>query len=252
VDEAGQVSLAKLAAISTQTTNIVCLGDQMQLPQPIQGTHQGDSACSILDYFLADSPTVPPDRGVFLNKTYRMHKDVNRFISEAIYGGRLGNDPDCDRQEIVLTASVGDSVTSGTGIHYLEAPHRGNKQASQEEVELIGPLVEALHTCSWTNKEGETLPLGADDILVVAPFNYQVNELKKQIGDLARVGTVDLFQGQEAPVVIVSMAASVAADSARGVDFLLNKNRMNVAISRAKALAVVVASDSLLEGSRVG
>jgi uncharacterized protein len=249
VDEAGQVSLAKLAAMSTQATNIICLGDQMQLPQPIQGTHPGDSACSILDYFLLDSPTVPPDRGIFLNRTYRMHRDVNCFISDAVYSGRLGNDPACDQQEILLNDNARKLVASGTGIHYLELPHSGNRQASPEEVSLIQQLVAALSACNWRDKHGEIKPITAEDILVVAPFNYQVNELKKRIGQQARVGTVDLFQGQEAPVVIVSMTASLAADSARGVDFLLNKNRMNVAVSRAKALTIVIASDTLLDGS---
>lgn len=249
VDEAGQVSLAKLAAMSNQAKNIICLGDQMQLPQPIQGTHPGDSACSILDYFLQDTPTVPPEKGIFLNRTYRMHKGVNGFVSDAIYSGRLGNDPACDRQEVHLVGALRDLPPRGTGILYLEAAHTGNKQASQEEVELIVPIVEALYGSSWSDKEGVQKSFTPEDILVVAPFNYQVNELKKKVGALARVGTVDLFQGQEAPVVILSMAASVATESTRGVDFLLNKNRLNVAISRAKALAIVVASDTLLEGS---
>ena len=85
--------------------------------------------------------------------------------------------------------------------------------------------------------------------MVVAPYNYQVNELSKVLQLDARVGTVDMFQGQEAPVVIISMAASRAIDSPRGAEFLLNINRLNVAISRAKALAVVVHSEKLLEGA---
>ena len=127
--------------------------------------------------------------------------------------------------------------------------HSGNKQASPEEVDLIGNLVNALEGSSWTDKQGIDHPVGAKDILVVAPFNYQVNELKKRIGDSARIGTVDLFQGQEAPIVIVSMTASIAADSPRGIDFLLSRNRINVAVSRAQALAIVVGSETLLDGS---
>ncbi len=251
VDEAGQVCLANLAAMSTQTKNIVCLGDQMQLPQPIQGTHPGDSACSILDYFLQDTPTVPPEKGIFLNRTYRMHEGVNSFVSEAMYSRRLGNDPACNRQEVQLAGALQELIGTGTGIRYLETAHSRNTQVSQEEIDLIVPIVHSLHESSWTDKHGTHQPLASDDILIVAPFNYQVNELKKKVGALARVGTVDLFQGQEAPVVILSMAASTAADSVRGVDFLLNRNRLNVAISRAKALAVVVASDALLDGSPV-
>lgn len=249
IDEAGQVSIANLAAMSPQAENIVCLGDQMQLPQPVQGTHPEESSLSILDYFLLDQSTVPRDMGIFLNRTYRMHKNVNRFISEAIYGGRLENDPLCDRQEINLNQDASRWLSRESGIEYIEVPHTGNKQASLEEVETIVSLVDALQGCSWIDKQGADHPVRAEDILVVAPFNYQVNELKKNIGPSARVGTVDLFQGQEAPIVIVSMTASIAAESPRGLDFLLSKNRINVAISRAQALAIVVGSDSLLDGS---
>lgn len=249
IDEAGQVSLAKLAAMCPQAANIICLGDQMQLPQPIQGTHPGDSACSILDYFLMERATVPPELGIFLNQTFRMHQEVNHFISQAIYNGRLGNDPLCDNQKILLDAAAANLIPVGTGIHYLEIAHTGNKQASSEECEYIAQLVNALGNCHWVDKHGVEQSLTREDILVVAPFNYQVNELRKSVGDSARIGTVDLFQGQEAPIVIISMAASVAADSARGVDFLLNQNRLNVAVSRAKALAIIVASKTLLEGT---
>ena len=249
IDEAGQVSIANLAAMSPQAENIVCLGDQMQLPQPVQGSHPEDSSLSILDYFLLGQSTVPPDMGIFLNRTYRMHENVNRFISEAIYGGRLGNDPACDLQEIHLEHNAKAEISASNGIRYIEVPHSGNKQASLEEVECIASLIKSLEGSTWTDKKGADHPVEPKDILVVAPFNYQVNELKKKIGNSARVGTVDLFQGQEAPVVIISMTASTAEDSARGLDFLLSKNRINVAISRAQALAVVVAGNSLLEGS---
>jgi len=249
IDEAGQVSIANLAAMSPQAKNIVCLGDQMQLPQPVQGSHPEDSGLSILDYFLLDQSTVPADMGIFLNRTYRMHKNVNRFISDAIYGGRLGNDPDCDLQEIHLEQDAHEAISASNGIRYIEVSHSGNKQASLEEVERIVSLIKSLEGSTWTDKKGIDHPVKPKDILVVAPFNYQVNELKKRVGESARVGTVDLFQGQEAPIVIVSMTASIAADSARGLEFLLSKNRINVAISRAQALAVVVASDTLLHGS---
>ncbi len=136
-----------------------------------------------------------------------------------------------------------EEIRDGRAITDMIA-HSGNRQASLEEVEKISSLVNALRKSKWTDKNGNDHAVQAKDILVVAPFNYQVNELKKKIGDLARVGTVDLFQGQEAPVVIVSMTASIAADSARGVGFLLSKNRINAAVSRAQALAIVVAGQS--------
>lgn len=251
IDEAGQVSLANLVAMSSQAKNIVCLGDQMQLPQPLQGTHPGESGMSILDFALKGHDTVLPEMGIFLNRTYRMHQEINAFISEGIYESRLINDPKCDMQEIILNEQAPTLIQKGSGIQYIEVDHNGNKQASSEEVACISQLVQQLKQCHWRNKEGEISPLHPDDIMVVAPFNYQVNELTKVLGDSARVGTVDKFQGQEAPVVIVSMTASKASESARGADFLLNKNRINVAVSRAQVLVIVVASSTLLEGTPI-
>lgn len=249
IDEAGQVSLANLVAMSAQAKNIVCLGDQMQLPQPVEGTHPGDSGLSILDYTLQEHATIPPDMGIFLNRTYRMHKDVNALISEGIYESRLQNDPACNHQAIQFNASQSHWLKQETGIQTIQVAHEGNKQASLEEVEVIKALYQELLQASWRDKSQHEREISAHDILVVAPFNYQVNELKKALGDDARVGTVDKFQGQEAPVVIVSMAASKASESARGIDFLLNKNRINVAVSRAQALAIVIASTTLLDGA---
>jgi uncharacterized protein len=164
----------------------------MQLPQPVQGSHPEESSLSILDYFLLGQSTVPADMGIFLNRTYRMHKNVNRFISEAIYGGRLGNDPACDLQEIHLEHDAQPAISASNGIRYIEVPHSGNKQASPEEVDCIASLIKSLEDSTWNDKEGAVHPVKPNDILVVAPFNYQVNELKKKVGDSARIGTVDL------------------------------------------------------------
>lgn len=246
VDEAGQVSIANLIAMARVAQNIVVMGDQMQLPQPVQGTHPGDSGMSVLDYLLKDMRTIPAEQGIFLNRTYRMHNDVNRFISTMIYEGRLENHPDCDNQRIIYPANT---QLPQTGIAPIALVHANNKQYSAEEVTKVTELVQQFLTCQFQQKNGTTRAITANDILVVAPFNHQVNELKKAIGFNARVGTVDLFQGQEAPIVIVSMTASQAIDSPRGVDFLLNINRLNVAVSRAQALAVVVHAESLLDGT---
>ena len=246
VDEAGQVSIANLIAMARVARNIVVMGDQMQLPQPVQGTHPGDSGKSVLDFLLDDLRTIPAEKGIFLNRTYRMHNDVNQFISTMIYEGRLENHLACDNQKIIYPVATSFPET---GIFPVCIPHSGNKQHSPEEVSKITELVNHFLTCTFREKDGSVRPVTTGDILVVAPFNHQVNELKKHIGSRARVGTVDLFQGQEAPIVIVSMAASQAVDSPRGVDFLLNINRLNVAISRAQALAVVVHAESLLEGT---
>lgn len=246
VDEAGQVSIANLIAMGHVANNIVVMGDQMQLPQPVQGTHPRDSGKSVLDYLLDDLRTIPAEKGIFLNRTYRMHDNVNQFISSMIYEGRLENHPSCDNQKIIYPT---ESDFAETGIVPVSVNHTDNKQHSAEEVAKVTELIDLFLKCSFQEKDGSHRTITANDILVVAPFNHQVNELKKHIGFNARVGTVDLFQGQEAPIVIVSMAASQAIDSPRGVDFLLNINRLNVAISRAQALAVVVHAESLLEGS---
>ncbi|WJG08085.1 TM0106 family RecB-like putative nuclease [Aliiglaciecola sp. LCG003] len=249
IDEAGQVSVAYLIAMAKNANNIVVMGDQMQLPQPLQGSHPGDSSLSILDYQLQEHATVPIDKGVFLNRSYRMHSAVNQFISEMVYEGRLDNDANCDRQHIHFPKQHHTSLIESAGIIAIPLDHSGNKQSSAEEVALIRLLVDDLLKSEHTDKNGNKKPITGSDILVVAPFNHQVNELKKTLGFDARVGTVDLFQGQEAPVVIVSMTASIAAESARGADFLLSINRLNVAISRAQALAIVVYSETLLQGS---
>jgi superfamily I DNA and/or RNA helicase len=221
----------------------------MQLPQPLQGTHPGESGLSILDYQLQGHATVPVEQGIFLNRSYRMHSKVNQFISDMVYEGRLDNDPLCDNQAINLPTAHHSTLTKPSGILPIAIKHAGNKQSSPEEVQLIRELVDDLLKSQHSDKNRKIKPITAADILVVAPFNHHVNELKKALGFDAKVGTVDLFQGQEAPIVIVAMTASIASESSRGADFLLSINRLNVAISRAKALAIVVYSDTLLQGS---
>lgn len=249
IDEAGQVSIAYFVAMAKRAKNVVVMGDQMQLPQPVQGTHPGDSGLSILDYQLQNQRTVKVEQGIFLNRSYRMHKDINTFISNMVYEGRLLNDLACDKQQVNHAKQQDDIALPSSGIVSLSVQHSGNKQSSSEEVSIIKRLVTQLHNSLFTDKQGNTKQIGGNDILVVAPFNHQVSELKKVLGFDARVGTVDLFQGQEAPVVIVSMTSSIAADSPRGLSFLLSINRLNVAVSRAQALAIVVHSESFLEGA---
>jgi predicted RecB family nuclease len=249
IDEAGQVSIAYFVAMARKAKNVVVMGDQMQLPQPVQGTHPGDSGLSILDYQLQQHRTVPVGQGIFLNRSYRMHKDINQFISNLVYEGRLQNDPACDKQQVIHGRQANDIELKASGIVSLAVEHNGNKQSSTEEISVIKKLVAQLHKSQFTDKNGRARDIDRNDILVVAPYNYQVNELKKELGFDARVGTVDLFQGQEAPIVIVSMTSSIAADSPRGLSFLLSINRLNVAVSRAQALAIVVHSETFLDGA---
>jgi predicted RecB family nuclease len=245
VDEAGQVSLANLVASGTAARNIVLLGDQMQLSQPIQGVHPGRSGESALDYLLDGLATIPPDRGIFLPTSFRMHADVCRFISEAVYDGRLHPEVDNQRQTLLFGSGAHPALRP-TGIVFLPLEHDGNSQRSQEEAELVRALYASLLAQQYRNKKGEEKRMTADNILVVAPYNSQVNLLRSMLPAGARVGTIDKFQGQEAEAVLISMATSSGEYLPRNIEFLYDKNRLNVAISRAKCLAVVVASPALL------
>jgi uncharacterized protein len=245
IDEAGQVSLANLVASGTAATNLVLLGDQMQLAQPIQGVHPGRSGESTLDYLLDGLATIPPDRGIFLPTSFRMHADVCRFISDAVYDGRLHPEPANQLQALVLGGRA-HAALRPTGIVFLPLQHDGNSQRSAEEADAIKALYASLLDQRFRNKKGDERRMGADNILVVAPYNSQVNLLKSVLPAGARVGTIDKFQGQEAEAVLISMATSSGDYLPRNIEFLYDKNRLNVAISRAKCLAVVVASPALL------
>jgi uncharacterized protein len=245
VDEAGQVSLANLVASGTAAKNLVLLGDQMQLGQPIQGVHPGRSGESALDYLLDGLATIPPDRGIFLPTTYRMHADVCRFISDAVYDGRLNPEPANQQQALLLDSGAHPALRS-TGIAFLPLEHDGNSQRSAEEADAIRALYASLLEQRFRDKQGEERRMGPDNILVVAPYNSQVNLLRSVLPPGARVGTIDKFQGQEAEAVLISMATSSGDYLPRNIEFLYDKNRLNVAISRAKCLAVVVASPALL------
>ena len=260
VDEAGQVAVANLIAMSRACHNLILMGDQMQLGQPSQGTHPADSGLSVLDYLLRDTPTIPDTMGVFLGTTYRMHSQVNQFVSDLIYEGKLASHPSSDCRIIEVPAGYSQRhpsspLTREAGLVFVPVEHTGNSQASDEEVERIRQLVGDLlgrrfHT---GNPDRPTRPIGWDDMLFVAPYNHQVSKLRLALGEQAKVGSVDKFQGQEAPVVFLSMCASDPAESPRGLDFLFDKNRINVAISRAQSLAIVVANPSIgrVQSSRV-
>jgi uncharacterized protein len=237
VDEAGQVSLADALAMGTSARTLVLLGDPVQLAQVSQGTHPGGSGASALEHLLGDAQTIPEDRGLFLERSYRMHPDVCRYISDAFYESRLEPAAGCERQ----------STSLGTGLRFLPVEHEGNRRASPEEVACVRDEFERLLGQVWTDAEGVARPVGLDDVLVVAPYNEQVKSLAEALPPGARVGTVDKFQGQQAPVVFFSMATSSGEDMPRNLEFLLSRNRLNVAVSRAKCLAYVVASPKLLE-----
>lgn len=241
VDEAGQLSLVDALVASTAAKNVVLLGDPLQLPQVAQATHPNRSGDSVLEHVLGEDETMPAARGVFLSETRRMHPDVCAFISESIYQGRLTSYPDCAQQ----------TTKFGTGLRWLTAEHAGCSTESQAEADLIADEIERLIGTRWTNDKGKVAAITPDDVMVVAPYNDQVNLLRRALDGRPAtrgvpVGTVDKFQGQEAAAVFFSMTASTAADAPRGTEFLFSRNRLNVAISRARCLAYLVCTEQLV------
>jgi uncharacterized protein len=247
VDEAGQVSLANLVGMAPCARSLVLLGDPMQLPQPTQGVHPGESGLSALDYVLRGYATVPADFGVFLPATRRLHPDVCRFVSGAFYEGRLFPREGLERRVVRRrAAATDDPVPFESGLVFVPVPHEGNTQRSDEEVEAVVRLLSSLVGREVTDLDGR--PSGVlriEDIVIVTPYNQQRRVLRSRLPQGARVGTVDKFQGQEARVSIVSLTASDPASAARGLDFVLDRRRLNVAISRAQSLAIVVGSPAL-------
>lgn len=250
VDEAGQVSVANLVGMSRATHNIVLIGDQMQLGQPTQGSHPGESGLSVLDYYMGTRATIPDNQGIFLGITWRMHPNVNQFISEAIYEGRLHAAKGNENQLIRVPNGYAGALDQEADVVVVPVEHTGNTQASDEEVEQIAKLTQELIGRTKISKTGAETKVGWQDILYVAPYNFQVNKLKNRLAQLpggaaAQIGSVDKFQGQEAAIVFLSMCSSDANESARGLDFLFDERRLNVAVSRAKSLAVIVMNPSL-------
>ena len=244
VDEAGQVALANLIAAGTCAHNIVLLGDQMQLSQPVQGVHPGRSGDSALDYMLDGAATIAGDRGIFLATSYRMHPDVCRFISDAVYDGRLEPEAGNVHRTLVLNGTA-HPLLRAAGIVHAAIAHQGCSQASEPEAALVREIYASALRQRYTDRDGVEQAMSPENILVVAPYNVQVNLLRRVLPDGARVGTVDKFQGQEAELVIVSMTTSSEQDLPRHIEFLYSKNRLNVAVSRAKCLAIVIANPAL-------
>lgn len=242
VDEAGQVSIANILAMARCARNIVLVGDPMQLPQPLQGSHPGDSGRSCLEYLIGEHRVVPADRGIFMPVSRRMHPRVCGFISAAVYEGRLTSDAAAGRQSLVTPAGT---EISGAGLRAVE--HDGRSQVSPEEIEGIAARIAELDGSVFVDRDGRERALSRSDILVVAPYNAQVNALRARLHPSIRVGTVDKFQGQEAPVCLVSMTTSSGEELPRDIAFLFSLNRINVAVSRAQASAMVFANFALLE-----
>ena len=250
VDEAGQMSLANVLATAQAARSLVLLGDPQQLEQPLQSSHPEGSEVSALYHVLNGEATIPADKGLFLAETWRLHPDIARFTSEVYYEDRVVSRPGLERQAILLEEGAGAgpfAACVGAGLRFVPVTHSGNSARSVEEVATIKSLVEhLLQHGRWRDREDVGRPLGVDDVLIVAPYNAQVSALAEALPALkARIGTVDRFQGQEAPVVIYSMTSSSPEDAPRGMEFLYNRFRFNVATSRAKALCILVGSPAL-------
>lgn len=247
VDEASQMSLANAVAIGTCARSIVLIGDQNQLPMVTQGVQPVGAAASSLEHIVGSALTVPADRGLFLATSRRMHPDVNAFISGAFYDDRLETHPDTRRRVV----DGQHRILSGSGVRWLPVRHTGNGPRSREEAEVVAAAVRDLIGMTWTAGDGRHRQLTVDDVIVVAPYNAQVAEiqaaLERLIGSRGNVGTVDKFQGREGVVAIYSMASSSREDAPRDMTFLYSRNRLNVAISRAQSLALLIASPTLLD-----
>jgi predicted RecB family nuclease len=243
VDEAGQMSLADVLAVSQAAKCIILLGDPQQLEQPLQGTHPPGVAVSALQHVLGDAETMPPERGRFLAETWRLAPAVCDFTSEVFYEGRLKPHAGCERQKL-----IGPARFAGSGLWFVPVDHDGNQNSSDEETSVVAGIVRELlqSHAGWIDMNGIEHPLTANDILIVSPYNAQVFNLADRIPNV-KIGTVDKFQGQEAPVVIYSMATSSPEDAPRGMEFLYSINRFNVATSRARCAVILVANPRLFE-----
>jgi uncharacterized protein len=252
VDEAGQMSLANVLAVSGAARNLVLLGDPQQLSQVKKGAHPPGADASALEHVLAGEPVIDPTRGIFLAETWRLHPDVNAFTSAAFYRGELHSAPAAARQALEAPGRL-----SGTGVRWVPIVHRGNHSSSEEEAEAVVELYQDLLSGRWTDADGRERPLTPEDLLVIAPYNAQVELLEERLtGFVAAapvaagepwVATVDKIQGQQGAVAIYSMATSSQEEMPRSIEFLYSLNRLNVATSRGRCLAVVVASPDLLK-----
>jgi len=243
IDEAGQMSLAMALTAARAAKNVILPGDPQQLEQPQKAAHPEGSDVAALGHLIGEHQTISEDQGVFLDKTYRMHPAICQFTSEQYYDGRLHSHPGLKHQQISA-----DTNHLNQQLVYVPVEHNSSQSRSPEEVQAIASLISNLTNGAhqWTDHEQNVRPLEHSDILVVAPYNAQVALLKASLPEGIKVGTVDKFQGQEAPVVIYSMTSSSVEDAPRGMSFLFSPNRFNVATSRARGSVFVFGSPELI------
>jgi len=243
VDEAAQMSLANVLAVSQAAKTVVLIGDPRQLDQPMQGSHPEGTDVSALDHILGAERTIPADKGLFLEETWRLHPAICAYTSELFYDGKLRSKEGLEKQVIKGAGPVSES-----GLYFLPVAHSGNQNCSPEEAQAVGRLVRAIlaSNATWVDREDKEKPITLDDVVIITPYNAQVFEIQQCLPG-ARVGTVDKFQGQQAPIAIYSTATSSHADAPRGMEFLYSLNRLNVATSRAKCVSILVGSPQIFE-----
>jgi predicted RecB family nuclease len=243
IDEAGQMALADVVAVSRSAKNVVLIGDPQQLDRPLKGSHPPGAESSALQHLLGEHQTIPDSMGLLLPETWRLHPGICTFTSELFYEGRLSPRAFNRNREI-----FGHPWLNGAGLWFVPVDHQANRNSSAEEIEVIARIVESLlqPKVKWSYGIGNDRQLTPKDILIVAPFNAQVADLTARMPDV-QIGTVDKFQGQEAPVVIYSLTTSSPEDAPRGMEFLYSLNRLNVATSRAMSNVILVGSPRLFE-----
>lgn len=244
IDEAGQFSLAPTIAASVAADRLLLLGDPQQLPQVSQGSHPEPVDTSALGWLIGGHDTLTPELGYFLADTRRMRAELTDVVSELSYEGRLRSHASAGEREV---AGAGPA-----GLSWHPVAHSGNVTHSVEEAREVIRIVRLALDGTLHNGSEPPRALTQLDVIVVAPYNAQVECVSDALaaaglGDV-RVGTVDKFQGQEAVFAIVTLAASSPEDVPRGLDFLLMRNRLNVAISRAQWAAHLISSDRLGSG----
>ncbi|WP_417564291.1 TM0106 family RecB-like putative nuclease [Microbacterium sp.] len=247
IDEAGQFSLASTVAVAAATQRLLLLGDPQQLPQVSQGIHPEPVDASALGWVMGEASVLPPEYGFFLDRSWRMHPALAEPVSQLSYAGELASQPGADERAVAGVEP---------GLHPVAVRHHGNATASEQEAAEVVRIVRDLLGRSFTpsatlDADASARPLAQTDIIVVTPYNAQQVVVERALADAGfgavPVGTVDKFQGQEAAVSIVSLAASSGKDAPRGLEFLLLQNRLNVAISRAKVAAYLVYAPGLLD-----
>jgi predicted RecB family nuclease len=244
IDEASQVSLANAVGMSRAAKNMVLLGDQNQLEQPTKGKHPDKAGFSVLNFFLDGHDTVPPEVGLFLDVSYRLHPEICSFVSHHCYESRLQPAPGNEKQTISLPKKT-RWVTKPSGILFSPVEHDDGGQGSEAEADRCLQIFEELCGCTYNDKDGKKRKLTLEDFLFISPYNLQARYIRERLPKGAKVASVDKFQGKEAPVCILSLGCGGQDSGPRGLSFVLNRNRLNVAASRAQALFVMVANPAL-------